>query len=750
MFADANSEDYSACMRDPLGTSTPFGSDLKGVTGRRKIRVCFQLLCVWFVLAGGKSSAARTASPEGAHSVVRTTASILALPEKDVVKRATVEVKGTVTWANLAIGGLVVHDRTGGIWVDLSRISKPLNVSPGSLIRVYGKVNPGRFAPDIRATRIQVDGHGPLPHALPVSYENLSSGLEDDQYVMVKGTITDEGPAHVYSGTELIIQLREGHIEALLPASESMQRLVGARVRISGTALNSVNDVMQTNGVILAVAGWGNLHILKGVPENLFEAPIVSLSNLMRYRSGTDYFHRIRVEGALTYCDPGFRLVLQQGKRSIEVVPSEYQNLEPGDRVSAVGFLSHGSVGPVLRDAVLRVVKHGTPPKPISIVPEEASSSRYSYSLISVTMRLLSVVEEPRQTLFLLQNENTFIKAELNRRVSLPRNIKPGSIVRVVGIDRIAFNGGLVYQQSSAHPTILLSSIRNVKLITPAPWWTPARLFDAIAVLAVLTSAFLLLFMYSNFRRWKTEAASREREKLARDIHDTLAQSFAGIGFQIRVIRKTIMGSTGTSENANLRRHLAVAEDLVRYSHREASRSFLSSPCLSEMPKQEMLETLQMFAEELIQGGPIQVDTHLRGKYRPLRGAVQSELYCIGKEAILNAIRHGDPTRILISLNYQENSVSLVLSDNGRGFVVRGDLLGFGIRGMRKRASEIGAEFEIVSAPGRGTTITVNAISSGRKRSSSWFVGRIRKSAGKIGLDTYGKQTQPVNTDIDS
>lgn len=752
MFAEANAEDYSGCMRDLQGASMQFGSKSKIAFGLRWIRICFPLLCAGLFIAGGNLSYARAELPQQAHFVYRTAESILTLPHKDLVKEPMVEVQGTVTWSNMEIGGLVVHDRTGGIWADLSRISNPLNVSPGSVITVYGRVNSGRYAPDIRATKIQVNGHGPLPRAMPVSYEQLSSGIEDDQYVTVEGTITDVGPAHVYSGTKLVLQLRGGHVEALLPADVVglAQKLVGARVRLSGTALNSVNDVGQTTGVIVAVAGWHDLHILKRASKHLFDAPSVSLSDLMRYRSGTNYSQRIRVEGTLTYCDPGFRLVLQQGKRSIEVIPSEYQNLKNGDHVEAVGFLAHGSVGPVLTDAVLRFVKHGTPVKPIPIVPAEATSSRYNYSLISVRMRLLSVVEEPGQTLFLLQAKSALMKAELNRRVSLPKDIKPGSIVRAVGINRIAFDGGLVYQENHAHPTLLLSSIHDLQLITPAPWWTQGRLFDALAVLATLTSAFLLLFMYSNFKRWKTETALREREKLARDVHDTLAQSFAGIGFQIRVIRKAIMSSTRTSENASLCRHLAVTENLVRYSHREAIKSFLSSPRVGEMPKGEILGALQSFAGDLIQDGPIHVDTHLTGKVRALKESVQSGFYCIGKEAVLNALRHGDPTRILISLAYQEESVELNVSDDGCGFLLRGDLLGFGICGMRKRASEIGAEFKIVSVPGKGTTISVKAESSRKRRLLLPLLGVFSKFIGRIGRDTYDRRMQAANTDLDS
>jgi len=78
------------------------------------------------------------------------------------------------------------------------------------------------------------------------------------------------------------------------------------------------------------------------------------------------------------------------------------------------------------------------------------------------------------------------------------------------------------------------------------------------------------------------------------------------------------------------------------------------------------------------------------------------------QEAIANAIRHADPARLAINVEYEDSLVRLKVIDDGRGFLIRGDLLGFGIRGMRKRASEINADFDLMSEPGVGTTIAVS------------------------------------------
>jgi signal transduction histidine kinase len=84
--------------------------------------------------------------------------------------------------------------------------------------------------------------------------------------------------------------------------------------------------------------------------------------------------------------------------------------------------------------------------------------------------------------------------------------------------------------------------------------------------------------------------------------------------------------------------------------------------------------------------------------------------YRIGQEAIANAVRHGHPRTIHMHLAYGRPSVKLTIRDDGIGFSQCGDAPGFGIRGMKRRASSINANFRIRSSPGRGTSVQVRAI----------------------------------------
>jgi signal transduction histidine kinase len=101
------------------------------------------------------------------------------------------------------------------------------------------------------------------------------------------------------------------------------------------------------------------------------------------------------------------------------------------------------------------------------------------------------------------------------------------------------------------------------------------------------------------------------------------------------------------------------------------------------------------------------VTTIVKGIPITLPVRIATCLLRIGQEAIANAIRHADPSRLEISIAYESALMRLSIRDDGRGFVKSGDLLGFGLRGMRKRAASISAKLEISSQPGEGTCVEV-------------------------------------------
>jgi signal transduction histidine kinase len=110
-----------------------------------------------------------------------------------------------------------------------------------------------------------------------------------------------------------------------------------------------------------------------------------------------------------------------------------------------------------------------------------------------------------------------------------------------------------------------------------------------------------------------------------------------------------------------------------------------------------------------VEGGVVEIVSVSSGTVTAIPLRITDTLYRIGQEAIANSIRHANPTALHISLTFTVGYVQLTITDNGSGFVQGGDLRGFGVRGMRKRAESISSTFQIVSTPHQGTTVQTTA-----------------------------------------
>lgn len=257
------------------------------------------------------------------------------------------------------------------------------------------------------------------------------------------------------------------------------------------------------------------------------------------------------------------------------------------------------------------------------------------------------------------------------------------------------------YLELARHAT----SVEQPVVLEGPPWWTPwhvAMLFAGVLGLALLTQ-----LVYFRVQQWKAFAITQERERLAHEIHDTMAQSFAGVGYQIQGIRRSVIRG-GHQDSRHIADQLSVAYQLVRKCHEEASRTIAMFSASSPPIQQNLLGALAKTARE-IAGDQINIITKLNGNSTPLTLRLADALLHIGQEAIANAASHSDPTELTVTLGYEGNDVELVVEDNGQGFEYTLEKAGFGILGMRKRAHDVAGTLHIQSVPGLGTTVRVKA-----------------------------------------
>jgi signal transduction histidine kinase len=186
-----------------------------------------------------------------------------------------------------------------------------------------------------------------------------------------------------------------------------------------------------------------------------------------------------------------------------------------------------------------------------------------------------------------------------------------------------------------------------------------------------------------------------ERQRMAREIHDTLAQGLTGIITQLEAAAQNPTES---------QRYLDNAEHLARESLSEARRSVhaVRPEALENARLPEALaDVVRRWSE--INGVPTKVTT--TGPARPLHPDVEVTLLRTAQEALANVARHAGASRVGLTLSYMEDLVTLDVRDNGVGFKHTNGS-GFGLTSMRQRVEGIDGQFEIESEPGVGTAIS--------------------------------------------
>jgi signal transduction histidine kinase len=200
--------------------------------------------------------------------------------------------------------------------------------------------------------------------------------------------------------------------------------------------------------------------------------------------------------------------------------------------------------------------------------------------------------------------------------------------------------------------------------------------------------------------------AGDERQRMAREIHDTLAQGLTGIITQLEAAQQT-------SHDAERERRIGNAKRLARDSLAEARRSVqaLRPQALenSRLPEALAGEVARWSATS---GVPGEVET--TGDARALHPEVEVTLLRVAQEALANVAKHAGASRAGVTLSYMEDVVSLDVRDDGAGFVLptapNGSLAGggFGLIAMRQRVSRLAGQLEIESEPGAGTAVSAS------------------------------------------
>jgi two-component sensor histidine kinase len=652
---------------------------------------------------------------------------IRTLSQDDGARGYLVRIRATVTHFDEGQAtGLLVHDGHFGQFVlaptrpDTTAVWRTLRA--GDDIEIEGRTVRGGFAPNVQPDAIRKLGRAPLPIPKRLPYAALITGRHDCDYVEIEGVVqrtwvsSDPRARTMYAE----VAIEEGVVRAAFwdYTAKDLDRFIDSRVRVRGPLGALFGHTEQLRGVSLFGGRTRDVVMLEPPPDP-FSLPMRTIRKIYNYSSAGEVNRRIRVRGVVTCAIPGrpvemndfsttttFRylrnvLYVKDGVNGGARIETEQASrVRPGDLVDVAGFPAITPGKPILRNAVFRVVGSEAEPAPGHVAPGNVLTPENDAELVRLDGQFLSVLTTPTERVLVLKVGETVFDAGFDRSTDdgALKGIRPGSLVSITG----------VYSYQAGPPPsfrLLLRSPRDVVLVAAAPWWTLRHTLVMVTMLGLAAGVGGVWVMTIGRRkRQQYHAVLMERSRVARELHDTLEQGLTGISLQLEAVAATLQTSPDSA-----RQSLDVARQMLRYSLEETHRSVMDLRSLA-LESRDLPGALTDLARQMTLGTVTSAEVRVEGQPQRLDAAQEHHLLRIGLEALTNALKHANSTRIDIELCFREAETNLIVRDNGRGLGhVEDELPGdhFGLQGVRERVDKLGGVLRINSRPGEGTQLAV-------------------------------------------
>lgn len=447
----------------------------------------------------------------------------------------------------------------------------------------------------------------------------------------------------------------------------------------------------------------------------------------------------VNVKGSVVLTDP--KLFIQDSTGGTEVEAVDSPALKIGDEVEVTGRVEHHKFGAVLRDATVRPLWSRSPIPPLSVTAAQAASGSFDGMFLEIEGYLheVSQVADNRIVLTLKSGSQTFRAiADVKNRSSVPK-LRANSLLRLRGVAVVDPN----YTENLTAFVLLLRSSERVEVVSGPPWWDKRHLL-AISI-GIVLAMFVGFWLYTRAVHWKLRAVMEERSRMAREIHDTLAQGFAGIALQLESVIRELRPHKDHASG-----QLTMALQMARQSRGEAHRSIAALRTLhTEAPLADMLEKV---LKQQAAGSGVQLTVTVTGEPRRLTEEKEGHILRIAQESLANITQHAHARHVDVNLKFDDTQLSMEIIDDGLGFDVAeaptAEEGHFGIKGMEERAARIQGIFFIESKPGATTVCLKVPMTSGRDshwRQVSRFAARLFGRQSAFDLKTYVHENPHLN-----
>ena len=430
-----------------------------------------------------------------APAALTTLQAIHVLSHAEAAQGLPVSFEGSVTYYNKSDIDLFVQENGLGIYV---QTTMGANLALGDRVLVRGHMRDS-FRPDIIGESVTVLRHGDLPRPLPADFDRMIGSQLDCMRVTVRAVVRSADMVVDGNRYNLYMHLLMdgGYIDATVIASNAtmLKELLDSEVELTGVASGKFDSKNQLTGVLLQIPTLADVKILKRANMNPEALPITPMDEVLSGYHVRDFTRRIRVQGTITYFEPGSAIVLQSGTKSLWINTQSEKRQRLGNLADVTGFpnAGGGSLTMALGEILDTDVQLPITPRPVT--EPELAAGTYEFNLVSTEGQVLTSVRQAAQDEYVLVSGGHVFSAIYHHMdeadgIQLPpmKLIPIGSQVRVTGISMVTYGSNPF--QGPVSFSLLMRSFDDITVVAKPSWLTVRNLTWLVSLLVLVVLAF--------------------------------------------------------------------------------------------------------------------------------------------------------------------------------------------------------------------------------------------------------------------
>jgi diguanylate cyclase (GGDEF)-like protein len=414
---------------------------------------------------------------------------------------------------------MFVEDQGIAIYVDATT---SIRFQPGDRILIDGTLQPS-FNPYVASRDIKLIHHGDRPPPTPASLDDLIHKPLDCKLVLVHGVIRSADLVLSSDRSSAIVQMLTdgGMIEADVDSDNgtALEDLLDAEVDVTGVVSGKFDGKMHRTGIVLHVSSLADVKVLKRAGASPWHMPITPMDQVLTGYRFIDATERLRVEGTITYYQPGSALVLQNGAESLWISTETREPLRIDDVADATGFPDIRSGFLALNRSEIEDNHVKAPIAPLKSTWKQLASGGNIFDLVSIEGYVVTEARAATQDEYVLDSDGQLLSAIYRHPTAtsllpLPpmKDIPLGSKVRITGICIPENANPFDYDKSF---NILMRSFDDITVVVKPPWLNIRNLTRIVILLllaVIVVAAWSLVLMRKVHRQTAAMAARNEAE----------------------------------------------------------------------------------------------------------------------------------------------------------------------------------------------------------------------------------------------